>query len=248
MHFVDGADKLHVLANQLVVQARLPNFSIPAAVDVLTTGTYPRLPLCIRDRIIPPDPIKPHEKCATLKRLNQIILYRLVTEHIPTQIVDVIVEKGYVMLHVPNEFKAYITLMGDGPDIPWRVLKLQFLVEDLNVGSGRKLVHPLQINYLHELVQSRLFANEKPLSDMFKLLHYFSLSLQLEVLYAQANRLIHIRWGKFIHIEEYMPSFKLVVSYWRMNASKMQQTPCYVTIQQSMQDPSKPLQVKMFTF
>lgn len=243
MHFVDAADKLHILANQLVVQARLPNFSIPAAVDILTTGTYPRLPLCIRDRLIPSDPIKPKEKNATLKRLNQIILYRLVTEYIPTQIVDVTVEKGYVMLHVPNEFKVYITLMGDGPEIPWRVLKLQFLVEDLDVGNGRSLVHDLQIKYLHELVQSRLFVNEKPLSDMFKLLHSFSLSLQLEVLFAQASRLILMRWGKFIHIDEYTPSSKLVVSYWRSSSNKSQEAPCSITIQQSVQDPSKPLEV-----
>ena len=27
---------------------RLPNFSLPCAIDVLTTGTYSRLPTCIR--------------------------------------------------------------------------------------------------------------------------------------------------------------------------------------------------------
>ena len=246
--FVDAADKLHILANQLVVQARLPNFSIPAAVDVLTTGTYPRLPLCIRDRIIPPDPIKPKEKKAALKRINQIMLYRLVTECIPPQIVDVKVEKGVVLLHVPHEFKVYITLMGDGAEIPWRVLKLEFLVEDLDVGSGRSLVHPLQVNCIHQLVQSRLFSSEKPLQDMFDLLHSFCLSLQLEVLHAQAGRLARLRWGKFIHVEEYKPGQKLSVSYWRINPHKKQSSPCVVTIQQSPEDPSKPLQVRVAYF
>ena len=246
MLFVDVADKLHVLSNQLVVQARLPNFSIPAAIDVLTTGTYPRLPLCIRERIIPPDPIKMKEKNAVLKRINQIILYRLVTEFIPLQIVDISVDHGVVLLHIPNEFKAYLTLMGDGENTPWRVLKLEFLVEDLDVGNGRSLIHPTQVNYIHQLVQSRLFANEQPLKDLFDLLHTFCLSLQLEVLHAQASRLARLRWGKFIHIEEYKPGQKLSISYWKVNTTKNQGTSCTLIIQQSSKDPSKPLEVSKY--
>lgn len=104
--FVDTADKLHTLANQLVVQARLPNFSVPAAIDVLTTGSYPRLPKDIRDQIIPPDPITPLEKSITLKRLDEIICHRLAITKIPLQIADIKVEKGMVKLIVPGEFKV----------------------------------------------------------------------------------------------------------------------------------------------
>jgi len=243
MLFVDTADKLHILANQLVVQARLPNFSVPAAVDVLTTGTYPRLPTCIRRKIVPPDPILPKEKKATLKRIEQIILYRLVTEIIPLQVADLKVEKGVVYLHVPGEFRAAVTLMGDGSDIPWRLLRLEFLVEDREVGSGKSLVHNMQVNYLHELVQSRLFANDKPLVDMFNLLHCFCLSLKLEVLQAQADRLMKVRWGMFIQIDEYLPGQKLVLSYWRANPYKKQIKPLNISIHQSPVDGSKPLQV-----
>lgn len=48
MLFVDTADMLARMARETLVQARLPNFHIPAAVEVLTTGTYSRLPACIR--------------------------------------------------------------------------------------------------------------------------------------------------------------------------------------------------------
>lgn len=48
MLFVDTADMLARMARDTLVQARLPNFHIPAAVEVLTTGTYSRLPACIR--------------------------------------------------------------------------------------------------------------------------------------------------------------------------------------------------------
>lgn len=46
--FVDTADMLARIARETLVHARLPNFHIPAAVEVLTTGTYGRLPACIR--------------------------------------------------------------------------------------------------------------------------------------------------------------------------------------------------------
>jgi len=36
--------------------------------------------------------------------------------------------------------------------------------------DGRALVHSMQINFIHQLVQSRLFADEKPLQDMYNCL------------------------------------------------------------------------------
>jgi len=50
MLFVETADFLSRMARETLVHARLPNFHIPAAVEVLTTGTYNRLPNCIRVR------------------------------------------------------------------------------------------------------------------------------------------------------------------------------------------------------
>jgi len=38
---------------------------------------------CLQDKIIPPDAITPEEEASTLKRLTQIIEYRLVTSDIP---------------------------------------------------------------------------------------------------------------------------------------------------------------------
>ncbi len=36
--------------------------------------------------------------------------------------------------------------------------------------DGRALVHSMQVNYIHELVQSRLFGDDKPLQDMYNCL------------------------------------------------------------------------------
>ena len=40
----------------------------------------------------------------------------------------------------------------------------------LPMEDGRALVHSMQINFIHQLVQSRLFADEKPLQDMYNCL------------------------------------------------------------------------------
>ena len=36
---------------------------------------------------------------------------------------------------VDGEFEATLTVMGDDPDIPWRLLKLEILVEDKETGG-----------------------------------------------------------------------------------------------------------------
>lgn len=36
---------------------------------------------------------------------------------------------------VEGEFEATLTVMGDDPDIPWRLLKLEILVEDKETGG-----------------------------------------------------------------------------------------------------------------
>lgn len=36
---------------------------------------------------------------------------------------------------VEGEFEATLTVMGDDPDVPWRLLKLEILVEDKETGG-----------------------------------------------------------------------------------------------------------------
>jgi len=42
---------------------------------------------------------------------------------------------GRVKFHVEGEFEATLTVMGDDPEIPWRLLKLDILVEDKETGG-----------------------------------------------------------------------------------------------------------------
>ena len=46
-----------------------------------------------------------------------------------------ITENGRVKFYVEHEFAVALTLMGDGPAIPWRLLDIEILVEDPETGG-----------------------------------------------------------------------------------------------------------------
>ncbi|XP_055926040.1 mediator of RNA polymerase II transcription subunit 14-like isoform X1 [Argiope bruennichi] len=262
MLFVEMADMLSVMSRDTLVNARLPSFHLPCAVEVLTLGTYSRLPTCIRDKIVPPDPITPAEKRATLLRLNQIIQYRLVSSELPPQMRNLTIENGRVTFYVEHEFEVSLTLMGDSPLVSWRLLDIDILVEDKETGDGEALVHSLQINYIHQLIQSRLIDNPKPLHELYNCLHSFCQSLQLEVLHSQVLRLCRDRLRDFIVVEEYTAGSRLVLCYWRFpyvfmdknsflnrlpkfeeNTAERESNNCKLCVQMDPTDPSRPLQV-----
>ncbi|XP_017475006.1 PREDICTED: mediator of RNA polymerase II transcription subunit 14-like isoform X2 [Rhagoletis zephyria] len=77
-------------------------------------------------------------------------------------------------------------------------------------GDGKALVHQLQVNYIHQLIQARLVENPKALSEVYNCFHHFCQSLQLKVLYTQTLRLSYERLDENINIEEYVPGVKTI--------------------------------------
>ena len=61
----------------------MPNFSLAPALDVLSTGTYPRLPTSIKERLIPPLPLTDSEKASAYSLIDMAIRRRLVSEVVP---------------------------------------------------------------------------------------------------------------------------------------------------------------------
>ncbi|XP_059480317.1 mediator of RNA polymerase II transcription subunit 14 isoform X2 [Neocloeon triangulifer] len=240
MLLVDTADMLTRIARDTLTHARLPSFHIPAAVEVLTTGTYSRLPAIIREKIVPPDPITPSERRQTLLRLNQVIQHRLVTSDIRPQMRNLKIEAGRVTFVVDREFEVCLTVMGEGENVPWRLLSAKILVADKDTGEGRPLVHPLQTQYLHDVLQSRLVDEKQPLYEVYDVLHFFCLALRLEVLYCQTMRLCRDRLDDHIRIDDYKPGKSLSISYWRHLPEQPQH---HFTIHTDPHDPAKSLVV-----
>lgn len=108
-----------------------------------------------REKIVPPDPITTGEKKHTLLRLNQVIQHRLVTgnlmprmrkfrvhfasiQHI-SKIANKLqfqISEGRVTFHIDHEFEVSLTVMGDAPNVPWRLLEIEILVEDKETGGS----------------------------------------------------------------------------------------------------------------
>lgn len=61
----------------------------------------------------------------------------LVAVHLYTHIFvnNFSIANGRVRFRVEGEFEATLTVMGDDPDVPWRLLKLEILVEDKETGG-----------------------------------------------------------------------------------------------------------------
>jgi mediator of RNA polymerase II transcription subunit 14 len=233
--FVDTADQLFRLSRDLLPNAKLPNFAIPAAVDVLTTGTYSRLPTCIKEKIIPPDPITPEQTLKTLDKLNHLIQQRLVATTVPQPLQKLQVADGRVKFLVDGEFEATLTVITDDDSTPWRLLELKILVEDPDESDQKPLVHQKQLQFLHHLVQSRLFTDSDELLDMYNCLHAFCVSLQLEVLHAQSRRLVVQRWGEDVRVKDYEYGQSFSLEYWGQPSSQAKpsvstDTACKLTI------------------
>lgn len=239
--FTETADILARLSRETLVTARLPSFQLLAAVEVMTLGTYSRLPACIRDRLVPPKAISNSEKRSALLRLNHIIQQRLVASELPLQMRNIKIEFGRVSFVVQNEFELTLTLLSDNSSAPWRVLRVKIGVEDKEINGVKDLVPGLQIYYLQNLVQSRIADNSKPLVEAYNILHSFCLSLQLEVLHIQSLHLFYERLKDFIRIDDYVPGSRIVISYWKAQDEK---TKYKLIIEIDSTDPSKPLQIK----
>ena len=196
---------------------------------------------------MPVDPISSKEKRLILLRLNQVIEHRLInasSNALPLQMRNLTIENGRVTFTVPHEFEVSLTVMGDGPNIPWRLLKVNVLVEDKETGEGKALIHSMQVGYVERLCQARLLehANAKPLHDLYQTLHSLCQSLQLEVLHAQTQKLIFERLSDYVRVEEYVPGRCLTVSYWRelLVSSELGYR---LSVQVDPAEPNRPLSV-----
>lgn len=148
-----------------------PNFTLAPAIDVLTTGTYPRLPTCIRDRIVPLPPLTTDQSQEAFFLIDCAIRRRLLAERVPNNLKVKSVGKlhvyfnamlfpplhcklsnthtgqGVVTFEVPYEFELSLSVVGDDITLPWRLISLKILVGNSLPGL-LTLNHNIPIWYL----------------------------------------------------------------------------------------------------
>ncbi|EDV28899.1 uncharacterized protein TRIADDRAFT_52232 [Trichoplax adhaerens] len=150
--FVDTADELYRIANEMLPQAKLPYFDLISAAEVLSRGSYSLLPTCIKDKIIPLPPMTRDDKKTTLQKLNEVIKDRLLRSNVPQGISKTVIGNGQLTLTVEGEFEVVLTLLGDDPALPWRLLSIKILIEEADIGDY--LCLSLQLEVLHSQAEN----------------------------------------------------------------------------------------------
>ncbi|KAG2180765.1 hypothetical protein INT44_003772 [Umbelopsis vinacea] len=132
--FQDTVDYLHKIHTELPA-ARVRNYDIPTAVDILTSGTYLRMPSKMKD-IIPPKPLTDEEVLKTWNELNDVIRLRMLTsEVLPSPMQNYRIADGRIFFRVENEFEVALTLMGPSHDRRWWIVSLDILANSSTQGG-----------------------------------------------------------------------------------------------------------------
>ncbi|KAI0292502.1 mediator complex subunit MED14-domain-containing protein [Multifurca ochricompacta] len=201
--------------------ARLRNHDLLTSLDVLTTGSYRRLPTMIKKTIIPPSRLTDTEVSKSFPTLK------------PSR------ADGRAWFTVPNLFETSICLRGGNQEDGWFFVHVEFLFtvggdrtgmqgvlkEHLTIEADNRLGYYLPIpepeqppdpNLPPPLERPKLPEDvaDAPLVRIYNFLQMMSMSYQLEVLWYQAERLRSLGWGDFLKVEMARDRKALSVSYW----------------------------------
>ncbi|KAF8637952.1 hypothetical protein AX16_010585 [Volvariella volvacea WC 439] len=224
--------------------ARLRNHDLLTSLDVLTTGSYLRLPTCIKKTIIPPTPLTDDEIDKILSDMEDVIRYRLrMAEIIPVEMSSHRIADGRVYFTVPNLFETSICLRGAEPQEGWFFVHVEFL---FNVGGDLTGLQEfprtptgIMKRHIAEEADNRLGKYvplppdayppgveipprptlpegtvDAPLVRLYNFLQMMSLSYQLEILWYQASRMRALGWADYLSVQMSRDRKTMTVNYW----------------------------------
>ncbi|KAJ3553568.1 hypothetical protein NM688_g3538 [Phlebia brevispora] len=223
--------------------ARLRNHDLLTSLDVLTTGSYRRLPSAIKACTFPH-----FEKAifgTVLSDMEGVIRYRLrMNEIIPPEMAKYRIADGRVYFTVPKLFEASMCLRGAHHDDGWLFVDVEFL---FNVGGDttgmqefpRRPTGILKGHLLDEADRRLMYYTpirrdpalppdieipsqpqlpegvvDAPLVRVFNFLQMMSMSYQLEILWFQAERMRSLGWADYLKVEMSKDRKVLTISYW----------------------------------
>ncbi|KAH9940499.1 MED14-domain-containing protein [Epithele typhae] len=221
--------------------ARLRNHDLLTSLDVLTTGTYRRLPICIKESLVPSTPLTDEEVHRTFAEMEDAMRLRLrMSEIVPWEMSQYRIDAGRVWFTAPKLFEASLFLGGARPNDAWFFDNVTFLFTVGGDQTGMQDFPRVPAPALRRLITSEADARltfylksdeppppgapprptlpenmvDAPLVRLFNFLQMMSLSYQLEILWFQAQRMRSLGWGEFMTVEMTNHRQTLVVKYW----------------------------------
>ncbi|KAG6886292.1 hypothetical protein C0993_006702 [Termitomyces sp. T159_Od127] len=233
------------VANEYLTPAnnRLRNHDLLTSLDVLTTGSYLRLPTCIAKSLIPVTPLTDSQVTQTLKDIEDVIRYRLrMFEVVPVEMSQYRIADGRVYFTVPKLFEVSLCLRGAQQDDGWFFVHVEFL---FNMGGDLTGLHEfprtpagIMKRHITDEADARLAfylalpeeaqnnadipprpqlprgVIDTPLVRVYNFLQIMSLSYQLEILWYQAQRMRSLGWADYLTIDMTQDRKVMTISYW----------------------------------
>ncbi|KAF8629115.1 hypothetical protein AX17_005701 [Amanita inopinata Kibby_2008] len=231
-------------ARESLDPARLRNHDLLTSLDVLTFGSYLRLPTCIKKLAISPTPLSDLEVKKIMIDMEEVMRYRLrISEIVPVEMAQQRIEGGRVYFTVQGLFETSVCLRGAEKGDGWFFVHVEFLI---NIGGDltglqefpriptlilKRHITDEADNQLAKFVQ---FSSEEqlagvevpqkpqlpdgvvdaPLVRLYNFLQMMSLSYQLEILWYQAERMRSLGWADYLSVRMSGDRKILTTSYW----------------------------------
>ncbi|KAH7102870.1 MED14-domain-containing protein [Auriculariales sp. MPI-PUGE-AT-0066] len=223
---------------------RLRNHDILTSLDVLSTGTYQRLPRALKDPFIPPAPFTNPQVTKTMSDFEDLMQFRLqMDEILPAEMQNYRISDGRVAFLVPDQFEVAVCLLGARPEDGWFFVSAEFqmnvlgdatvtqefprvppthlknlITDEANGRMGLYVPLPVDPNIPPELQPPRPKlpdgVTDAPLVRLYNFMHMMSLTYHLEILAHQAGRLRSLGWAEHLRIEMSNDRRTLTASYW----------------------------------
>eukprot|EP01133_Synstelium_polycarpum_P003656 gene3656-4202_t len=189
-YFRDAADLL-IMTKENLINARAPIYDVPTAIDVLTSGSYQRMPTDIR-RVIPPAPLSSNQIATALDRLNNIICYKLFLCDIPKEFEPIQVDNGKAHIIVKNEYDAYLSIDGGNEKANWVLVSFNLNIYSQKDRDGEgpiKVAYDAKMKQVSDRIQNRIMVSPQPLYELHNIIHYLVISSHLDILSSQMENL-----------------------------------------------------------
>ncbi|ORY77419.1 mediator complex subunit MED14-domain-containing protein [Protomyces lactucae-debilis] len=192
--------------------AKLRNPDLLGAVDVLKTGSFPRLrqsELARQYRVLPP--IKPRQVLRTMQAMNALISLRLqLYETLPWPMRHFTISSGRARFHIPDAFTADLSFASEDVELP----ALTWFLIDFSFASETPDTVKLEIEAMSNALMSQAQAEGRPqLVSLYNRLHSLLVLYKLERLFNQFSAL-DPRQRKLVDVKYASAERKMVVGYW----------------------------------
>lgn len=200
--------------------AKLVGPDIPAAIEVLTTGSILRLrSTALTKQFQTPIPMTVPEIVRTLHSMDALLSLRLLLhETLPSAMQKYTVASGRVTFEVTNEFSVdlfFATEDIDSPELLWFMIDFRFaFTEDDYIDTPMSL--KLDVENIANALMAKSLADgraKQQLVELYNFLHSFTIQYRLERLFSQFSTIGSREKGR-IDVKYASAQKVLAVGYW----------------------------------